>query len=155
MARAPHGQLKFSNDFYFIKGILFLNKKHVWVNTPHFDQTYRIDGDENSIAYQVHRISSGITFMAGKKALQALTPAAYMLYMHMLLNQENRCWLLKEKQVLKNTTLTAEHQQDGIQELIDKTYLTPGKIQTSDAVYTRNSYHLWENPEMCKSAVIA
>ena len=105
-----------------------------------------IEVKDGQRTYQVHRVGGGINFKANRRAMKELTPQAYMLYMSMVMDAADHEWLLDEEEVATSTSLTRADVQKAIEELIAKTYMTPGEICIGGVSHKKNTFHLWEEP---------
>lgn len=111
------------------------------------DTPYIIKVAYNQKVVQIHRVESGINYKANYKALKALSTNAYALYMYLLMHEEKRIWALSSKDVYEKTSLTKNNYPKAVEELIEKGYLTQGKIDGGVTEFKENAYHLWEDPQ--------
>jgi len=99
----------------------------------------------NQKVIQIHR-KKGISFSANYAAIKNLSANAYVLYMYLLMQNENRIWVLSSKDIYENTPLKKYTLTNALAELQDKGYLVPGEIDLGKKrTYNSNSYHLYES----------
>lgn len=122
-------------------------KKYYEYEVTNLGTPYDIKVAYNQKVVQIHRLDSGITFSANKKALQSLSENAYSLYMYLIMHEQGRVWALSSKDIYANTHITKNKYQKTVSELIEKGYLTKGKIDGGVVEFTDNAYHLWEDPD--------
>lgn len=102
---------------------------------------------KNQKIIKIHRIKNGINFEANFKAMKKLSLNTYVLYMYLMMHDNNRIWALYSQDVMNRTHLTKNTYPNAVNELIDKQYLTSSTINTTDGVFSENVYDLWEDPE--------
>lgn len=122
-------------------------KKYYEYEVTNLGTPYGIKVAYNQKVVQIHRLDSGVTFSATKKAQKTLTLYGFVLYMYLLLHEVNRVWALSSKDVYASTSLTEKTYPKAVKDLIDKGYLTQGKIDGGVVEFEENAYHLWEDPD--------
>lgn len=123
--------------------------KKIQINCDKQGRSYAIVVAKNQKVIQIHRAKNGISFAANYEAMKILTPNAYVLFMYLLMHENNRVWALSSKDVYEKTTLTEKTYPKAVQELINKGYLTAGEIDLgSGTKYKEDAYHLWESPDL-------
>lgn len=98
--------------------------------------------------YQVHREKESINFDMNKYVLSYLSANAYILYMYMITNAQNRPWSLSSKHINDMTPLSKNTYPNAFNELVEKGFLTEGIIDIGGQVFKKDAYHLWEYPEL-------
>ena len=121
--------------------------KTIEINNDSQLRSYAIKVAANQKVVQIHRRAGSITFDANYKAMKALSPAGYMLYMYLLMHSNNRIWALSSEAVYNKTNLTKNTFPKAVDELIATGYLTEGDIDIGGNKFKKNAFHLWEDPE--------
>lgn len=123
--------------------------KTIQINNDSKGRSYAIQVAKNQKVIQIHRVKSSINFEANYEAMKELSSNTYVLYMYLIMHENDRVWALSSKDVYAKTQLTEKTYQKAIQELIEKKYLTAGEIDIGTEIkYKENAYHLWEKPSL-------
>ena len=82
---------------------------------------------------------------SNKQALRELSLAAYVLYMHFILNVPGYKEALSVKTLIETTALSTKTYYKAVEELIEKKYLVKDESNTQFSEY----YLFYENPSLC------
>lgn len=104
------------------------------------------------LAICIHRLDGGICFEANKAAMTRLSDKAYKLYTYLLMLSPTHIWKFPSKRDNIYLKFAPDEWKTIVQELIDCKYLQPGIICLYGETQSRNSYHLYESPEMAVAA---